>query len=946
LTYDVNDTIEESAWKNDPKNASAYAKSKIHADTPSIIFFDSLGRPTLGVDLLTRLETKVGMETPPLGAGGIYTFSEIDIEGNARSVTDARGNVVMAWLYDMLGHRVAQTSMDAGKRWMLNNALGNPVKTWDERAHEFSFEYDILHRPTQKWVKGGDAALPLFHCYEKIIYGESQTNAVANNLRGKAAILYDTAGKITSEKHDFKGNLLSATRIFAKDYKNTPHWAVVSPDTLLETSDKYRFVTKTEYDALNRPIKQITPDGSETTPSFNTAGLLEKVELKKIGEAKKKEYVKNIDYDAKGQRTKIQYGNGVSTKYEYDPLTFRLKGLRSVSSPLGRSGGVGSEEVLQDLSYTYDPTGNITTIQDRARPTVFFNNQKIQGKSEYTYDALYRLVSATGREQNSNSPNFDSGDNWNDAFAQFSHNSGDAMAMRTYTQHFLYDVVGNMLQTKHEAGANGSWTRDNAYETKNNRIKSTTVGNSTYTFDYTVNSSPLGRSGGDKHGFMTAMPHLSSMAWTFKEELQATAKQVVNNGTPETTYYVYDGTGQRVRKITELSSPSGRSGGAIKEERIYVGGFEVYRNQNDLARETLHIMDDKNRIAMIDTETEPRTFLGIVVGRTTPLQTIRYQMGNHLGSVSLELDENAAVISYEEYHPYGTTAYQARNAAIKAAAKRYRYTGMERDEETGLAYHSARYYVPWLGRWASCDPIGVGGGINLYAYCSGDPIGKSDRNGNIAWKEDHVSRDRVLESRMKEPISQKPKASSIYKDSSKSNVALNPKKHKLELGINVSSTSKGKVDLFENPGHTFIILRDENGKITNFFSYGPRSHILSRSTPSTTKYHLLSKDIYNIYEFPLDDKQFEAAKKKIEDITTSPGDYNINHQCTTTALEITESAGLKLPKGKGKTFGTSALGGYDNVTNPYNLDLELKNKMPHKKVKGGIYKNNLFVPVN
>ena len=37
---------------------------------------------------------------------------------------------------------------------------------------------------------------------------------------------------------------------------------------------------------------------------------------------------------------------------------------------------------------------------------------------------------------------------------------------------------------------------------------------------------------------------------------------------------------------------------------------------------------------------------------------VRYQLGNHLGSASLELDEKGALISYEEYHPYGTTAFQ------------------------------------------------------------------------------------------------------------------------------------------------------------------------------------------------------------------------------------------------------------------------------------------------
>ncbi|NJO42498.1 MAG: hypothetical protein HC769_22345 [Cyanobacteria bacterium CRU_2_1] len=106
----------------------------------------------------------------------------------------------------------------------------------------------------------------------------------------------------------------------------------------------------------------------------------------------------------------------------------------------------------------------------------------------------------------------------------------------------------------------------------------------------------------------------------------------------------------------------------------------------------------------------------------------RYQYSNHLGSVSLEMtgdSSNSQIIFYEEYHPYGTTAYQARNASVRAA-KRYRYTGMERDEETGLSYHTARYYLPWLGRWCSTDSIGIKGGINLFCYAQTNPICLND----------------------------------------------------------------------------------------------------------------------------------------------------------------------------------------------------------------------------
>ena len=54
---------------------------------------------------------------------------------------------------------------------------------------------------------------------------------------------------------------------------------------------------------------------------------------------------------------------------------------------------------------------------------------------------------------------------------------------------------------------------------------------------------------------------------------------------------------------------------------------------------------------------------------------------------------------------------------------------MERDEESGLSYHTARYYLPWLGRWGSCDPLCPTSGLNCYVYTSNSPTGRVDSGG-------------------------------------------------------------------------------------------------------------------------------------------------------------------------------------------------------------------------
>lgn len=234
----------------------------------------------------------------------------------------------------------------------------------------------------------------------------------------------------------------------------------------------------------------------------------------------------------------------------------------------------------------------------------------------------------------------------------------------------------------------------------------------------------------DEHGNMQQVPHLPLMRWNFKDQLQTTTQQVVTSGgTPEMTYYVYDSAGHRVRKVTERQAPAGQIPTRVRE-RIYLGGFEIYREYDntgdvvDLQRETLHIMDDKQRIALVETKTLKN---GAAVVAPTPL--VRYQFSNHLGSASLELDDQAQTISYEEYYPYGSTSYQAVRTDIEVPLKRYRFTAKERDEESGLYYHGARYYAPWLGRWVSCDPAGLGDGVNLYVYCRSSPIARIDSAG-------------------------------------------------------------------------------------------------------------------------------------------------------------------------------------------------------------------------
>lgn len=718
LTWDANDTVTESDWYKkrtdntrpdfitDVKEQQTALKAALHSATPGRLHLDSQGRPVLSVEHNKNITTLVDE---------FYnTRIEVDLEGNLRTVTDARNNTVMEYRYDMLGNIVYQKSMDTGQRWLLNNILSNPLRTWDERSHEFRFEYDILHRLVQSIVAGGDGSTALDNIFDRILYGESQPNPEAKNLRGQVYQHYDTGGLLEmTEGYDFKGKPVVAKRKLFSKYKELANWTNVNLAGDLET-DEFVFTTNT--DALGRITRQIAPDGSIITPSYNEAGWLNGETVQHTAPAETITYIKDIDYNEKGQRSKIVYGNDVTTKFYYERETFRLKRLESKRM---------NNDPLQDWYYTFDPSGNITHIEDKNSPVNFFDNNKVTGIASYTYDALYRLVEATGRE-NDAALAFGSCDNWNDKPFMHSLNSGDPVAMRNYRQKYSYDKVGNMQEMRHIA-TGGNWTRTYAYEAANNRLQSTQIGDNGAPENYNTYTHHA------QHGFIMKLPHLEQLTWNCNEQVVLTVRQhCTADNIPVTTYYQYDGQGKRIRKITENQAGGGTP--SKKEERIYIGGYELYKKHSGahagLERKSLSLIDQGLRFVMTDTRND--------IDDGTDKRVVRYQLHNHLGSAAMELNENAVVINYEEYHPYGTTAYQANNNSIKTAAKRYRYTGMERDEETGLEYHGARYYVPWLGRWLSADPEGTKDGVNVFCYCRNNPVRRIDKSGTQGWDANEI----------------------------------------------------------------------------------------------------------------------------------------------------------------------------------------------------------------
>ena len=291
----------------------------------------------------------------------------------------------------------------------------------------------------------------------------------------------------------------------------------------------------------------------------------------------------------KGNVESVLNGNGTITRYQYDPLTLRLEQLRTTKSGYDLKfpdyhSDLKDKNVLQQLSYTYDPAGNITEIYDEAYMPVFFKNEQVEPRSRYTYDPVYRLIMAEGRESAKS----------NNAPSQFESKPigvkfpVTGQTLRIYTQHYTYDSVGNILEMRHEA-ANGHWTRHYEYATDSeevphsNRLLRTWIGNNE------INAIKYRY---DAHGNMLNLANVNeSINWDYQDMIHSCSLK--GGGT---VYYSYDAEKQRSQKYIERL-------GNIVEKRFYLDGMERYRrwrkvqNNNELLEEieTHHLFAGEQR---------------------------------------------------------------------------------------------------------------------------------------------------------------------------------------------------------------------------------------------------------------------------------------------------------------------------------------------------------------
>uniref|UniRef100_UPI0036DDBA34 RHS repeat domain-containing protein n=1 Tax=Photorhabdus sp. RM322S TaxID=3342825 RepID=UPI0036DDBA34 len=657
-------------------------QADLHAGTPTLRVCDNRGLPIRSLQYHRALTGDNSHPMTPLDERITQTYYHA--AGYPTESRDPRlfasgttSNVRLEC--SLSGTPLRSDSVDAGWSLSLNDIEGRPYWRKDARGTVHTWQYELPEKGPGRLsahfeqLNGGE-----FEVRERLVYGEEEPDAGQNNLRGQCVRHYDTAGCMQLHRVGLQGVTLEQSRRLLKDKMQPVYWRGEDEgdentgwSSLLETQ---RWTTRTACNAQGQLLNQTDAAGHLTWQRYNVAGQLTTGGLTPNGDAPEQILIARRTYSAAGQVWEEETGSGISTRNTYELQTQRLL---SVETKRGNT-------LLRHIAYDYDPVGNIIQVDHLHEETRFFNNQQVNPRNSYDYDTLYQLTAARGREQ-----------------VQQVNPSGqqkDENQRVNYQRNYSYDRGNNLIRIRHNGAT--QFTRDITVEAGSNRgvaqvdeVSSVRAENS---FDACGNLQNL-------------LPSdTQTLIWDGRNQLSGV------RGSTREEDYLY-GSGMRVYKMN-------RSQNGTEEERVvYLPGLELRsRWLNGTEQESWEVITPQDGVRVLQWRKgcplEGKTWQG------------RYCYMGLLSLNELELDETAALISEEEYFPFGGTACWLPRSKVEGDYKTHRYSGKERDA-TGLYYYGYRYYMPWAGRWLNPDPAGTVDGLNLYCMVRNNPVTMEDSDG-------------------------------------------------------------------------------------------------------------------------------------------------------------------------------------------------------------------------
>jgi len=604
------------------------------------------------------------------------------------TVTDAKENVTTA-VYDTTGNMVALTNPDAGRTEWRYDRSGNAVvkETPNLRAANqlISYVYNKDRLEAILYPTTADV---------QYVYGDAtETGPAKGFVAGRVKRRVDESGQVDF-RYDELGNVVSETS------------ALIS--LLPSQKNGYLATTSYSYDTFGRMIEMKFPGVSAEVLryGYDAGGAVTSARgvttLKEPNKDPDIIYLRHIGYDEFGQRSRTVMGNGIATRYAYEPDTRRLSEVNGdYRDPWQVVHKVGPFP-MQRLRYQYDVASNVRSLQN-AVPVQGENGPVIVGPTSYTYDydRLYQLTHVDGLYQNK-------------ANTRFRHSLD-----------YVYDGIGNILQKNQQdfqdqTGPNGVFQTGQQVQATTYRLDYQYGGSAPHAATHIDEllhqnlSTPRDVQhdrDGNQTGWIFSNGTQRVQTWTEEDRLRQVADQGHMIG-----QYLYNGDGVRTHAFS-----NGR-------ELVYINQYVTLRNNGP--NFTKHIYAGNTRIATR------------VDGNSAPASTTLWYHPDHMQSTQFISTDDQSLVEHVEYFASGETWKDEGSSTLETSRPQYLFNGKELDVATGYYYFGARYYDPVVQNWQAVDPAlpghirgGAGAGVfkpanlGVYTYTWNNPVVLRDPDG-------------------------------------------------------------------------------------------------------------------------------------------------------------------------------------------------------------------------
>ncbi|UPY80932.1 polymorphic toxin type 10 domain-containing protein (plasmid) [Leptospira weilii] len=577
---------------------------------------------------------------------------------------DISGRNQTYWSYDAFGKLRAQSDPDLGVSSYNYNAFGDLTSSTNAKGVTTNLSYDAIGRILTKNIPEGNVV----YTYDSSFGSE--------NALGKLVRVED-GNQSKTFSYDKLGRVKKETRVILATSAGNP----------LPSETQGPYITETRYDLLGRvtridyPEHPISHGRMRACYEYGTAGYISGISVQVNTNGIfpgycNKDIVENITYNEFGQTSSFSLGNGIQISYSYD-----VKG-RMVR--LNSSGDVGgSNKVLQDAVYSFNPNNNITSI---ANNTTDFNTQY-----DYGYDGLGRLTNATGSYLG----------------------IADGNLSREFQQSFSYAKNGNLTSKRFHDPGSGAISDEWSYQYTNHQvtnIDSSKSGNDAFVMQY------------DANGNLTRQrDNARDLTKRIQVDSQDRITQIQDGNGATLGSYWYDESGFRIRK----SSLEPKNNQFANVEILYPNKFFG-----------LEFIESENVITSVN-----NVYLnGVRIAALNEVGALAYFLTDQVDSVSLVLDDDGKTLSKMQYLPYGETFVQRGD--LNFAPK---YNSQELDRESGFYFYNARFYDPGIARFTSADTLIPdeynSQSWNRFSYVNGNPIQYKDPTGHAPQDENAGFKD-------------------------------------------------------------------------------------------------------------------------------------------------------------------------------------------------------------